>query len=135
MIKGTLSISQSANNRPITLKIIKKIDIDAINFLLFIENSDNMFVNVENDFSSTYTFLESNRFNNVGRSVNVTINEVSNPNDIIRPKSMIGFMSLNTKDKNAHIVVRTVYIIGHTIFSVVNKIISIKVKLGSLFLN
>ena len=90
-----------------------------INFSLFIENFESTLVKAENDFSSMSTFLDSNKFNNVGRSVNVTINEVSNPNDIIRPKSMIGFMSLNTKDAKATIVVSAVYKHGHIIFFVV----------------
>ena len=34
--------------------------------------------------------------------------EVINPNVIIHPKSIIGFIPLNTKDKKAHIVVKTV---------------------------
>ena len=82
--------------------------IDKINFTLFIEYFESAFVNDDNDFSSTSTFWYSNIFNSVGRRENVTIKEVNNPNDIIRPKSIIGFMSLKIKDRNAHIVVRTV---------------------------
>ena len=47
---------------------------------------------------------------------NVTINEITNPKVIIQPKSIIGFIPLKTKDRNAHIVVRTVYKIGSIIF-------------------
>ena len=45
---------------------------------------------------------------NDGINKNVTKNETINPKVIIQPKSMIGLIPLNTKDKNAHIVVRTV---------------------------
>ena len=41
---------------PNILKIIKIIDIDKINFTLFIEYFESAFVNDENDFSSTSTF-------------------------------------------------------------------------------
>ena len=50
--------------------------------------------------------------------------EVIKPNVIIHPKSIIGFISLNIRDKKAIIVVRTVYKIGQNIFSVVNEISS-----------
>ena len=43
-----------------------------------------------------------------GINKNVTINETINPKVIIQPKSIIGLMPLSTKEKNAHIVVRTV---------------------------
>ena len=36
------------------------------------------------------------------------MNEVINPKVIIQPKSIIGFIPLKTKDKKAHIVVKTV---------------------------
>ena len=55
-----------------------------------------------------------------GESVKDVGKEVNKAKDIIRPKSIMGLISLNTNDIKAHIVVRTVYIIGQTIFSVVN---------------
>ncbi len=55
----------------------------------------------------------------VGRRVNVIINDVIRPMVIIHPKSIIGFMPLKIKDKNAIIVVNTVYKIGQNILFVV----------------
>ena len=43
-----------------------------------------------------------------GSSVKVIINDVIKPRVIIQPKSIIGFISLKIKDKNAMIVVKTV---------------------------
>ena len=43
-----------------------------------------------------------------GNNKNVTSNETISPKVIIQPKSIIGLIPLNTKDRNAHIVVRTV---------------------------
>ena len=48
------------------------------------------------------------RFKRVGNKVKEIINDVINPKVIIHPKSIIGFIPLNTKDKKAHIVVKTV---------------------------
>ena len=48
------------------------------------------------------------KFKRVGSKVNVTINDTVKPIVIIQPKSIIGFISLNIKDKNAQIVVKTV---------------------------
>ena len=45
---------------------------------------------------------------NEGNNKNVTKNETINPNVIIQPKSIIGLIPLNTKERNAHIVVRAV---------------------------
>ena len=71
-------------------------------------------------------FFVDVKFNKVGRSVKVIINEVINPKVIIQPKSMIGFISLKIKDKKAITVVRTVYKIGQNILLVV------KVKISKL---
>ena len=49
----------------------------------------------------------------------VIINEVIKPNVIIHPKSIIGFISLKSKDRKAIIVVNTVYKIGQNILFVV----------------
>ena len=46
------------------------------------------------------------KLSRVGSKVNVMIKEVINPKVIIHPKSIIGLMPLNTKDKKAHIVVK-----------------------------
>ena len=43
-----------------------------------------------------------------GNNKKVTNNETVKPKVIIQPKSIIGFIPLKTKDKNAHMVVRTV---------------------------
>jgi len=59
--------------------------------------------------SSLISILSLDRkFKIVGNKVKVTKNEVIKPNVIIQPKSIIGFISLNIKDKKAHIVVNTV---------------------------
>ena len=52
--------------------------------------------------------LDENKLNKEGNNKNVTNNETINPRVIIQPKSIIGFIPLNTKDKKAHIVVKTV---------------------------
>ena len=48
------------------------------------------------------------KLNKVGSRVKVIKNEVINPKVIIHPKSIIGLISLNIKDKKAHTVVKTV---------------------------
>ena len=58
--------------------------------------------------SSTEIFFVGVKFNKVGRRVKVIINDVINPRVIIQPKSIIGFISLKIRDKNAITVVRTV---------------------------
>ena len=54
------------------------------------------------------SFSEASRLINDGNNKNVTKNETINPKVIIQPKSIIGLIPLNIKDKNAHIVVSTV---------------------------
>ena len=66
---------------------------------------------VMNDFSVSLrpiSFSKASRLINDGNSKNVTKNETINPKVIIQPKSIIGLIPLNTKDRNAHIVVSTV---------------------------
>ena len=46
--------------------------------------------------------------NKEGNNKNVTKIETIKPKVIIHPKSIIGFIPLKTKDKKAHIVVKTV---------------------------
>ena len=48
------------------------------------------------------------KLTSVGRSVNVINRDVINPKVIIKPKSIMGFISLKTNDINAHMVVITV---------------------------
>ena len=60
-----------------------------------------------------------------GNNKNVTKKETIKPKVIIQPKSIIGFIPLNTRDKKAHIVVRTVYKIGSIIFLLACKIVSL----------
>ena len=64
----------------------------------------------------------------VGSKLKVIINAVISPKVIISPKSIIGFISLNINERNAIIVVRTVYKIGQNILLVV-KVISSKMFL------
>ena len=68
-------------------------------------------IEVTNDFSVSLTlisFSDANRFISDGKSRNVTSKEIINPRVIIHPKSIIGFIPLKIKDKNAQIVVRAV---------------------------
>ena len=67
-----------------------------------------------------------------GSNVNVIIKEVIRPKVIIHPKSIIGLISLKIKDRNAIIVVKTVYKIGQNILFVVKIIIS-KTDLSEYF--
>ena len=60
----------------------------------------------------------------VGKRVKVIKNEVIKPNVIIHPKSIIGLISLNIKERKAHTVVKTVYSIGQNILPVVKDKIS-----------
>ena len=69
------------------------------------------------------------------KGLNVIRNDVIKPKVIIHPKSIIGFISLKTKDKNAQMVVKTVYNIGQNIFSVVIKIIFDFFNFGNCFFN
>ena len=65
-----------------------------INFL-------NSFVIFETSSLLTDIFFVGAKFNRIGSNVNVIINDVINPKVIIQPKSIIGFISLKIKDKNA----------------------------------
>ena len=60
---------------------------------------------------------DESKFIKDGINKKVTTKETINPKVIIQPKSIIGLIPLKTNDKNAHIVVRTVYKIGSIIFS------------------
>ena len=51
----------------------------------------------------------------------------------MKPKSIIGFISLNIKDKKANIVVKAVYKIGQNILLVVKEIILNLFNLGNCF--
>ncbi len=57
----------------------------------------------------------SKTLTNAGRNRKVVIKETISPIVIIQPKSITGLISLKTKDKNAHIVVKTAYKIGNKI--------------------
>tara|TARA_B100001094_G_C17426958_1_gene437293 strand:+ start:286 stop:492 length:207 start_codon:yes stop_codon:yes gene_type:complete len=67
--------------------------------------------------------------------VKVIMNDVIKPKVIIHPKSIIGFISLKIKDKNANTVVKTVYKIGQNILLVVKEIISKLFLAGKSFLS
>ena len=64
----------------------------------------------------------------------VTKNETIKPKVIIHPKSIIGLIPLKIRDKNAHIVVSTVYKIGSTIFLQAINTISFLLKFENSFL-
>jgi hypothetical protein len=88
--------------------ITKKVD-PKIKVLLFLVNEPKN--DVMKDFSVSLrpiSFSEAIKLINDGNNKNVTKNETINPKVIIQPKSIIGLMPLNTKDRNAHIVVSTV---------------------------
>ena len=55
----------------------------------------------------------------VGSKVKVITKDVIKPKVIIHPKSIMGLISLKIKDKNAKIVVKTVYNIGQNILLIV----------------
>ena len=60
-------------------------------------------------FCSLIAILSSEKIlRREGNKVKEIINDVVNPKVIIHPKSMIGFISLKTRDKKAHTVVKTV---------------------------
>ena len=66
---------------------------------------------VKNEFSVSLILIslsEKKIFNKHGKRRNVTNKETINPKVIIQPKSIIGFIPLKIKDRNAQIVVKTV---------------------------
>jgi hypothetical protein len=81
------------------------------------------------------TLLKFNKLINVGNKLKVIRNEIIRPKVIINPKSIIGFISLNTRDKKANIVVKAVYNIGQNILLVVKEIILNLFNLGNCFEN
>ena len=88
--------------------IIKKVE-PKIKILLFLVKEPNAEVTI--DFSVSLkpiSFSDESKLIKDGSNKNVTRNETIRPKVIIQPKSIIGFIPLKTKDKNAHIVVRTV---------------------------
>ena len=70
-----------------------------------------------------------------GSKVKVIIRETKRPNAIIHPKSIIGLIPLNIRDKKAQIVVRTVYKIGKNILLEVQSITSLFEIFGFSFFN
>ena len=89
-------------------KIIKIVEPKIVILLFFVKDPR---AEVISDFSVSLrpiSFSVESKFINVGNSKNVTNNETINPKVIIQPKSIIGFIPLKTKDRNAHMVVRTV---------------------------
>ncbi len=80
----------------------------------------------KHDYVMCQKFLP--KINKGDKRVKVIINDVIKPKVIIQPKSMIGFISLKIKERNAIIVVKTVYNIGQNILFVV-KFINSKIFL------
>ena len=68
-------------------------------------------------------FFKSNNID--GNKIKEVRKVTLNPIAIIQPKSITGFMPLNTRDVKAQIVVNAVYKQGHTIFFVVKNTISL----------
>ena len=80
-----------------------------IKILLLLVNVHNVDVIIDFSVSLIFVSLYNEKiFNKEGSNKNVTNIEIINPNVIIQPKSIIGFIQLNTKDKKAHTVVKTV---------------------------
>ena len=105
------------------LKIMTtKVNVNII-LLLFIEIIENYLVIEESFCSLISAWLFEKKLSNVGSRVKVIINDVINPKVIIHPKSITGFIPLNINERNAHIVVNTVYSIGQNIFVVARNII------------
>ena len=77
----------------------------------------------------------ANKLSKEGSNKKVTAIETTSPKVIIQPKSIIGLIPLNIKDRNAHIVVKTVYKIGINILPVVSITAFSFVRLGNSFLN
>ena len=120
---------------PIILKIITIPVTEKIVFFLFIESDPRKEVNLEFCSSLSEIFSEGAKLKKVGSKVKVIINEVIRPKVIIHPKSIIGLISLKIKDKNAKIVVNTVYKIGLNFFLVVKEMISKLFLEGEFFLS
>ena len=93
---------------PITLRIITKAVSVNIIFLLLIEIFPKKDVIFESLSSLMFILLFETKPNSVGNRVKVIINDVINPKVIIQPKSIMGLMPLNIKDKKAQTVVNTV---------------------------
>ena len=93
---------------PIILKIITIPVAEKIVNLLFKEIEPRIDVILDSCSFLIKTLLDEAKLRRVGSNVNVIIKEVISPKVIIHPKSMIGLISLNIKDKKAQIVVKTV---------------------------
>ena len=91
------------------------------------------FVMNESSYFFNEIFSFGTKFISAGSSVKVIIKEVIRPKVIIQPKSMIGFISLKINERNAIIVVKTVYNIGQNILLIV-KVIKSKIFFQDYFL-
>ena len=123
MLILTMAMNIHLSTRFLQLKIITIPVTEKIKFFLLIESDPRKVVNLEFCSFLSEIFSEGAKFKNVGNKVKVIINEVIRPKVIIHPKSIIGLISLKIKDKNAKIVVNTVYKIGQNIFLVVKEMI------------
>ena len=93
---------------PTTLKITTKPVSVNIVFLLLIEILPKKEVIIDSSSSLISTLLFETKLKRVGNKVKVITKDVINPKVIIHPKSIIGLIPLNTKDRKAHAVVSTV---------------------------
>ena len=107
-IKLIKLFSTSRQPIPITLKTITTPVIINIEILLLIETLPKKEVIFELLFSLIFMPLLDMKLKRAGSKVNVIIKDVINPKVIIQPKSTMGLIPLKTKDKKAHMVVRTV---------------------------
>ena len=90
------------------IAIIKKVDPKIIILLFLVKEPNAEVIKIFQYHLRPISFSDERMLIKEGNNKNVTNKETINPNVIIQPKSIIGFIPLKTKDKNAHIVVRTV---------------------------
>ena len=74
---------------------------------MFCEILEKKLVIFDSLYLSKEIFPSGTRLISVGSTVKVIMKEVIKPNDIIHPKSIIGFNSLNIRDKKAEMIFLT----------------------------
>ena len=87
---------------------MKKIFLTALVFAASCSEWPRTELEREVTIKDNYTLIDTATVTTTTDLDHVTNNETINPKVIIQPKSIIGFIPLKTKDRNAHMVVRTV---------------------------
>ena len=93
---------------PITLEIKITNVNENIKKLFFLAKLPSFSVIIDLLFSLIIALSVFKIFIRTGSKVKVVIKETIKPNVIIHPKSIMGLMPLNIKDKKAHMVVKAV---------------------------